>query len=438
MPTWAPTWRATASYTDGHGPNKSAEAETTQAVGAGANRPPTFSGPSATKEVAENPTAVTNVGTPVTATDLDTGNTLAYSLDTTGATLFDIDSTSGQIKTKSGVTYDHETTPSYSVTVTANDSNGGTDTIAVTINVTNVEEAGTVALSMTQPSVRTQLTATLTDPDGGVTGESWQWAQADAQAGPYSDINGETSANYTPDNGDVNKVLKAKVSYTDDHGQNKTAEAVSDNAVQAGANRPPTFSSGTVTRTVAENSGPDIDVGSPVTATDLDTGSTLIYTLKGTDHDSFHVLSDSGQIQTKQGVTYDYETKQTYSVTVKADDGNSGTATKAVTINVTDAEDAGTVTLSTSQPVARTQLTATLSDQDGPVTSTTWVWERMLDPDDLTTHPWATITIRATTDSYTPIDGDVNYYLRATATYTDSHEPNKTAAAVSANAVQSG
>ena len=429
--------RATASYTDGHGPNKSAEAETTQAVGAGANRPPTFSGPSATKEVAENPTAVTNVGTPVTATDLDTGNTLAYSLDTTGATLFDIDSTSGQIKTKSGVTYDHETTPSYSVTVTANDSNGGTDTIAVTINVTNVEEAGTVALSMTQPSVRTQLTATLTDPDGGVTGESWQWAQADAQAGPYSDINGETSANYTPDNGDVNKVLKAKVSYTDDHGQNKTAEAVSDNAVQAGANRPPTFSSGTVTRTVAENSGPDIDVGSPVTATDLDTGSTLIYTLKGTDHDSFHVLSDSGQIQTKQGVTYDYETKQTYSVTVKADDGNSGTATKAVTINVTDAEDAGTVTLSTSQPVARTQLTATLSDQDGPVTSTTWVWERMLDPDDLTTHPWATIT-GATTDSYTPIDGDVNYYLRATATYTDSHEPNKTAAAVSANAVQSG
>ena len=437
--------KATASYTDGHGPNNSEEATTTSAVQSGTNRPPDFGATSTTRDVAENTAADQPVGDVVEATDAD-NDPLTYSLSGADSSLFDIDTGTGQVKVKTGTTLDYEgTRKSYTVVVEVTDSKKADgspnaamdDSIAVTITVTNVEEAGTVALSMTQPSVRTQLTATLTDPDGGVTGESWQWAKADAQAGPYSDINGETSANYTPDNGDVNKVLKAKVSYTDDHGQNKRAEAVSDNAVQAGANRPPTFSSGTVTRTVAENSGADIDVGSPVTATDLDTGSTLIYTLEGTDHDSFHVLSDSGQIQTKQGVTYDYETKQTYSVTVKADDGNSGTATKAVTINVTDAEDAGTVTLSTSQPVARTQLTATLSDQDGPVTSTTWVWERMLDPDDLTTHPWATIT-GATTDSYTPIDGDVNYYLRATATYTDSHEPNKTAAAVSANAVQSG
>ena len=34
--------------------------------------------------------------------------------------------TSGQIETKTGQTYDFETNPSYSVTVTADDSNGGT------------------------------------------------------------------------------------------------------------------------------------------------------------------------------------------------------------------------------------------------------------------------------------------------------------------------
>ena len=324
--------KATASYTDGHGPNNSEEATTTSAVQSGTNRPPDFGATSTTRDVAENTAADQPVGDVVEATDAD-NDPLTYSLSGADSSLFDIDTGTGQVKVKTGTTLDYEgTRKSYTVVVEVTDSKKADgspnaamdDSIAVTITVTNVEEAGTVALSMTQPSVRTQLTATLTDPDGGVTGESWQWAKADAQAGPYSDINGETSANYTPDNGDVNKVLKAKVSYTDDHGQNKRAEAVSDNAVQAGANRPPTFSSGTVTLTVAENSGADIDVGSPVTATDLDTGSTLIYTLEGTDHDSFHVLSDSGQIQTKQGVTYDYETKQTYSVTVKADDGNSG------------------------------------------------------------------------------------------------------------------
>ena len=35
-------------------------------------------------------------------------------------------------------------------------------------------------------------------------------------------------------------------------------------------------------------------------------------------------------------MTYDHEARSSYSVTVKADDGNAGTATVAVTITVTD------------------------------------------------------------------------------------------------------
>ena len=37
---------------------------------------------------------------------------------------------------------------------------------AVTIEVTNVEEAGTIMLSTLQPQVGRAITATLTDPDG--------------------------------------------------------------------------------------------------------------------------------------------------------------------------------------------------------------------------------------------------------------------------------
>ena len=436
--------RATASYTDGHSANKTAKAETASAVQTGTNRPPTFDdGQITTRQVAEDAAANTNVGDVVGATDPDTGNTLVYSLIGTDAGSFAIDTGTGQIKVETGTTLDYEAVKNnYTVIVQVHDGKdvGGTaDTaidasIIVTINVTNVEERGTVALSMTHPSARAEITATLTDPDGRVTNESWQWAKSSTAQGAYTDIGNATSAIYTPADEDVGEFLRAKVSYEDDHGQNKTAEAVSANAVQAGANRPPTFASGTVTREVAENSGADVNVGSPVTATDLDTGNTLTYTLEGTDKDSFKIVSDSGQIQTKLDVTYDYETKQTYSVTVTAADGNDGTATKPVTINVTDVEEAGTVALSMTHPSARTKITATLTDPDGVVTGKTWVWARS-DTQDGT---YATIA-GETSATYTPDDGDLGKFLKATATYTDRRPgTGKTAEGVSDNAVGAG
>ena len=122
----------------------------------------------------------------------------------------------------------------YMVTVEAND---GTNTAmrAVTINVTNVDEDGTVSLSAQQPRVGTAITASLTDADGGVTGTAWQWAKATAMDGTYSDIAGATSDSYTPVEGDANMHLRATASYTDGEGSGKTAIAVSQNAVTADA-----------------------------------------------------------------------------------------------------------------------------------------------------------------------------------------------------------
>ena len=104
------------------------------------NSPPEFSGTTAAREVAENTTGVTSIGTPVTATDADSDD-LAYTLEGTDANSFEIVSTSGQIQTKADETYDHEAKPSYTVTVKADDNNGGTDTIEVTITVADVNEA---------------------------------------------------------------------------------------------------------------------------------------------------------------------------------------------------------------------------------------------------------------------------------------------------------
>ena len=104
------------------------------------NVDPQFPAENARRSVPENSPAGTAVGAVVTATDANAGDTLTYSLDGTDARSFTIESSTGQIKTKLGVSYNHEVTPRYSVTVTAADGDGGSATIDVTINVEDVPE----------------------------------------------------------------------------------------------------------------------------------------------------------------------------------------------------------------------------------------------------------------------------------------------------------
>ena len=82
---------------------------------------------------------------------------------------------------------------------------------------------------------------------------------------------------------------------------------------------------------------PNTNIGSPVRATDADNDN-LTYTLEGTDAGSFTIDETSGQLKTKSAL--DHEGKESYSVTVKANDGNDGVATKDVIITVTDVNEA--------------------------------------------------------------------------------------------------
>ena len=132
------------------------------------NTAPSFLLESSTREVAENSAAGVDVGGPVTATDTDTGDTLTYTLEGTDAASFTIGSTSGQIQTETGVTYDHESQPEYSVTVKADDGNGGTDTIAVTIDIADVDEPPSAPAEPTVSAVSgttDSLEVTWTAPD---------------------------------------------------------------------------------------------------------------------------------------------------------------------------------------------------------------------------------------------------------------------------------
>ena len=414
--------RATATYSDGV--NSPDTADTAVVVSDNkvkaaptVNTEPSFARDTDTRRIAEN-MANANVGAPVTATD--SGDILTYTLGGTDAASFKIGETSGQLQTRDAL--DYEAKSSYTVTVSVSDGKNAsydadtaTDaTTDVTIDVTNVDEPGKVTLSSSQPQEGTGLTATLTDPDGDITGLTWRWARADSKNGFFTDINTARSATFTPGTGDVDKFLRTTATYIDGEDSNKTAMKVLTNNVQAAPknNSPPTFTDGdTVTRSVAENKPVGQNIGDRIDATD---GSdTLTYTLGGTDAASFAIVATSGQLQTKSAL--DYETKSSYSVTVTATDPSGASDTITVTITVTNADDEGKVTLSSTQPQVGTELTATLTDPDGVSGNPTWQWASA----DSTGGLFTSIN-GATSATFTPGTRDMGKYLRATASYTDS------------------
>ena len=103
-----------------------------------------------------------------------------------------------------------------------------------------------------------------------------------------------------------------------------------------GTNQVPTFSEGaSATRSFAENTPAGQNIGNPVNATDGD-GGKLAYSLEGTDAASFTIVTTSGQLQTRSGIVYDYEVKNRYEIAVRVSDGQGGSATITVTVNLTD------------------------------------------------------------------------------------------------------
>ena len=102
------------------------------------NRAPVFDpAPPVARSVAENAPAGEPIGDPVSASDAD-GDALTYTLWGADAEHFDIDASTGQIRTKG--TYDFEEKKGYAVIVRAGDGQGGRVSLVVSIAVTGVDE----------------------------------------------------------------------------------------------------------------------------------------------------------------------------------------------------------------------------------------------------------------------------------------------------------
>ena len=372
--------------------------------------PPSFGQATYEFQIAENTASGEDIGQ-VEAIDED-GDQPTHTLEGTDRASFNIDAVDGQIVTKAAL--DYETKPTYSVAGRARDPGGRFDTAQVAITVTDVEEQGEVTLSPTQPRVGQQITASVTDPDGGVTGVTWQWAKSDAEDGAYTDIEDATDATYTPVAGDAANYLRATATYTDRRGEGQAAASVA-GPVRTG----PAFSGTAATREIAENTSPGTVIGIPVTASHAN-GDTLTYSLGGADGSSFTIDRATGQLKTRAALNF--EAKSSYTVTVTARDQGSQTATITVTITVTNVDEAGQVSLSPTTPRVGTAVTATLSDSDGNISDQAWLWQRAG-----TQAGSYTAISGETSRTYTPVAADQGKYLKATVSYTDRHGAGKSA-----------
>ena len=134
------------------------------------NHDPQFEeGGEATRSIEENSPIGTRIGTRVRATDRDNNDTLTYSLRGEDRSSFTINESTGRLHTATSL--DREADSRYYLTVAVSDGEGGEDTIEVTIVVTDVDEAPTVAgaQEVTHPEQTLGVLGTYTgnDPENG-------------------------------------------------------------------------------------------------------------------------------------------------------------------------------------------------------------------------------------------------------------------------------
>ena len=208
------------------------------ATSAQTNNAPVFpSTESGSRSVTENTGPGMDIGAPVGAQDAD-NDSLTYSISGSDAGAFAVVADTGQLQTKAALNFEAKST--YRFTITAVDPSAAQDSISVMVDITNIDEPGTVHFVRTDQTVA----AHLLDPDSGVKDKTWRWAWSADGITNWTEITGATSHTYTPVTGDLGKYLRAIVTYTDALGSSKQAQAVYNNLLAAPAIRVATMVDG--------------------------------------------------------------------------------------------------------------------------------------------------------------------------------------------------
>ena len=353
--------RATASYSDGLGAGRdNASAVTAFAVEKrpAANSQPSFPSSELTRMVKETATAGSSVGNAVVATDSD-NDPLLYKLDggvaisLTGGTapnadpqvypdnLFTINAMTGQISVKSGAETKHldretfttggttlgadDAVLEYTVTITATDPSGSQGMVEVTIKVKEVNEAPVIS--------RADADAADADATDTTSGGDFVVTTPEEVALDLSKISSEVNFGGLPVfKGDDPEDMHGKITWSLSGPDSKRFQIADIRA-----------------------SGADADANVLAMAA-------LRWATPDGNGPSFEAMDS-------------VDGDNVYLVTVTASDGSAGKS-QAVSIEVTNQEEYGSVSLTQLVPQEGIAITARLSDQDGSIAGTKWQWYR--------------------------------------------------------------
>ena len=349
------------------------------------NSVPQFGSATYNFSVAEDAATGAAVGT-VSATDADNDG-ITYTIESgNGDGKFAIDGSTGAITTAGAL--DHETTPSYTLTVQADDGEGGTDTATVNVTVPDVDESTAGPLTgftlvdasdqNTLATLTDSFSVELADPDGGSFGIR---ADVDSNAAigsvslalsgaktvsrtenvaPYS-LYGDGGANaLTGQSLPAGSYTLTATAYSESAAAGDELGSLEVSFTVTQGNRAPAFGSATFGFSIAEDAATGAAVGS-VSATDADSDG-ITYTIESGNGDAkFAIDGNSGAITTAGAL--DHETTASYTLTVQADDGEGGTDTATVNVTVTDVDEstAGPLTGFTLVDATNQSVLATLT-----------------------------------------------------------------------------
>ena len=365
------------AYTDPQGVDKTADAKSENpvraAVSANANASPDFEDNTDDRTVSESTAVGDRVGDPVTATDTD-NDTLTYELIQVASPndrddeFFDIDQASGQIMVAQGLDYDAvgdrtatAMAGEYKVIVRATDPSGEVDNITVTIMAENVNE---------DPIVTGQAEINVLELIDGV----------------YVSL---------PDAPDVQPQNDGSRTYTENEyvfEEPDHLDSIADWQLEGDDAAAFDLSGGFEPRYIQFKEAPDFE--NPI---DANNDNVYEVTLVATDTGPGEAVAGIGRVNVWLIVeNVDEEGMVVFT------EGKTAYLDEMLVAEVQDPDDKG----------------GDLGEPHQGVHIVTWQWSRSQEDD--ANAPFVDI-VGATTNRYTPEDGDRGYYLRATATYTDPH-----------------
>ncbi len=317
--------------------------------------------------VAENAANTTSVGT-ITRSDVDTGDTPAYSLVDSAGGRFAINASTGVVTVANGSLLNYELASSHNITVRVTDLTGATYDEVFTVTLTDANEFAV--------SAPTDVNAATNAVDenvaiGTVVGITAAASDADATTNTvtYSLFNSD-GGNFAID-ANTGVVTTAAAINREALGasRNITVRATSadgstaDTVFTININDLNEFNVGAVTdsnaiaNTIAENSANGTIVNLTGLASDADaTTNAITYSLDDNAGGRFAIDANTGVVTVANSSLLDYETATSHNIIIRATSADTSSSTQSFTINLTDVNESGVSAISDSNAAANVVL----------------------------------------------------------------------------------